>query len=780
MPETYSVEAVLRAVGGDEFVKTFERAQNSVKGLEKTAGTLRSIGNKMQSVGSNLTNKITKPALAAAGALATVTAVKGFGRLMGIDTARAKLKALGHDAGTVENIMDNALEAVTGTSYGMDEAATAAASAVAAGIEPGKELTKYLSLAGDAAAIAGTDFNEMGSIFNKVQTSNKAYNDSLSQLADRGIPIYQWLAKEAQVSEEAVFDMASQGEISSEMFRKAIEDNIGGAAQVIGEESLGAALKNVWADISRIGASFLDSGEDGKGFFTQLKPLVTEFREYLGSLETTAADLGAKFGESFANMIEKLRELKSWWDGLSPTIQGVIKKVTLFGTIGAVAIGPVITIIGKVASVIGTVMAVVGKLKIAFMIASKVIVAALGSLTWPIVAIIAAIAAVAAAVYFYWEPISEFFVELWQTISEIAIQAWEALWEFLQPIIQAIHDFIVEMFTKVMDFWNENGEAIMEASENVWNFIMTIIGFVIDIIVKKVQMMAETIMMIWNFLWPIVQAVVENVWNTIKIIVETAIDVVLGIIKLFSSLFTGDWQGVWDAAKGIAKSIWAGIVNLIRSQITGALNIITSILSSILNTFKDIWNKVKTAVSDGMNKVKGSIKDGMSKALTAVTDKVKDFFNAGKNIVTSIADGIKNAAGKVTDAISGVAGKIRDFLPFSPAKEGALKDIMNVKISESIAESIDKGRSVAVRAMSGLAGALHDEYPSDYSIAGRVGSINGGARSIVESGSNNTIKQPAIINVHVGSKRIASEIVDDITGMQNAKKYGNYKARRVT
>src|SRR5699024_325311 len=123
-----------------------------------------------------LTKKITKPAKIAGGGLARITIGKGFGRLGEIDNAEAKLDGLGHRGKDVKGIMNNAIESVKGTSFGLGEAATTASSAVAAGIEPGKELTRYLSLTGDAAAIAGTSMGEMGSIINKVQTSNKAYN----------------------------------------------------------------------------------------------------------------------------------------------------------------------------------------------------------------------------------------------------------------------------------------------------------------------------------------------------------------------------------------------------------------------------------------------------------------------------------------------------------------------------------------------------------------------------------------------------------------------------
>src|SRR5699024_11654803 len=125
----------------------------------------------------------------AGSALVGVGGVMGFGRLVGIDKERTKLEGLGHDAGSTEKIMDSAMDSVLGTSFAFEDAATMAATAVAAGIEPGKELTQYLTTTGDAAAIAGVSLDEMGGILNSVATSNKAYNGSLQQLSQRGLPI---------------------------------------------------------------------------------------------------------------------------------------------------------------------------------------------------------------------------------------------------------------------------------------------------------------------------------------------------------------------------------------------------------------------------------------------------------------------------------------------------------------------------------------------------------------------------------------------------------------
>ncbi len=348
----------------DSFESTSSRISGSVSNMsEKLSGfsdKVKNIGSSISNAGSKLTKYITTPAIAATTALTGITLVKGFNRLTGIDDAQAKLKGLGHNAESVTEIMNSALASVKGTSYGMDEAATTAASAVAAGIKPGQELTRYLSLTADAAAIAGSSMSDMGSIINKVQTSQMAYTEDLNQLADRGLPIYQWLADEAGVTAGEVKKMASEGQISSEMFLNAIEKNIGGAAKIIGESSFKATISNIGASISRIGANFLDAGGKGGGFFSTLKPMLVNFNDKLGILEDKAADLGVKFGESFQTVIDKIKVVQSNFESLSPSIQDTIIKGGAVGVAIAIGMGPALKVLGTGVSTLGTFINIMG------------------------------------------------------------------------------------------------------------------------------------------------------------------------------------------------------------------------------------------------------------------------------------------------------------------------------------------------------------------------------------------------------------------------------------
>ncbi|MEH6805009.1 MAG: tape measure protein [Rhodococcus erythropolis] len=264
------------------------------------------IGARMASgIGSAF--KVGGAAIGAAAALTIGTALnKGMERVVAIDDAKGKLAGLGHSTEGVATIMDSALKSVKGTAYGLGDAAGIAASAVAAGIKPGEELTKYLSLTGDAATIAGSSLGEMGSIFNKVQTSGKAYTDNLNQLSDRGIPIFQWLQDEYGVSSEALAKMVKEGKVDAETFNKVIQENIGGAALESGK-TLRGSFANMKAALGRAGASviepFVPMMKAGLGKITEFTDKVTPFlKAGAEKVASGLTDMGRAFMSSGASV----------------------------------------------------------------------------------------------------------------------------------------------------------------------------------------------------------------------------------------------------------------------------------------------------------------------------------------------------------------------------------------------------------------------------------------------------------------------------------------------
>ena len=265
-----------------------------------------SLGSGLANVATGITDYILKPLGAVAGAAGIATAALGFNRLVGIDTARSKLNALGMSAGDIQSSMDSALKSVKGTAFGLGDAAGAAASAAAAGVQQGQAMDDYLRSIVDVSAVAGVGLNEVSSIFGKVQSAGRASTGEINQLADRQIPIWQYLADEMGTTTDEVRKFASEGSISAQTFYDAVKNNISGAAVIMGQTSFMGAWQNVLAAVGRVGAAFLDAGGEGGGFFSQLKPIMADVTALLDNLTPKAAEFGVIFGKGFAAVVTEV------------------------------------------------------------------------------------------------------------------------------------------------------------------------------------------------------------------------------------------------------------------------------------------------------------------------------------------------------------------------------------------------------------------------------------------------------------------------------------------
>lgn len=264
---------------------------------DRATRVLQGFGAATQSVGRKVATAMKVASVAVSGIAAILGKMViggGISRALNIEDAQAKLKGLGHSVKTIENIMDSALKSVKGTAFGLDAAATAAASAVAAGIKPGKELTRVLALTGDTATITGRQFNEAGAIINKILASNRVSMEEVNQLQDAGLPIMQMLAKQYKVNTAELREMVSNGEVDSKIFLKAIEKNIGGAALASGNTTRGA-WENMKAAMARVGAAIV-------------KDIIPRVRDAFGDLTKWFDDNSDNIVKSVTNAMIKIEE----------------------------------------------------------------------------------------------------------------------------------------------------------------------------------------------------------------------------------------------------------------------------------------------------------------------------------------------------------------------------------------------------------------------------------------------------------------------------------------
>lgn len=784
------------------FTKAFQNATKTLNDLsERTKEISKKVseaGKKISSFGDQLTSKITKPALAATSALVGVTLVKGFSRLTGIDNAQAKLKGLGHDAKSVEQIMNSALESVKGTAFGMDEAATTAASAVAAGIMPGKELTRYLSLTADAAAIAGVSMAEMGSIINQVQTSQVAYTDNLNQLADRGIPVYEWLADEAGVAAADVKKMASEGKISSEMFLAAIEKNIGGAAKIMGESSFTAAIANIWASVGRIGANFLDAGGKGGGFFSAIKPMLADFNERLGVVEEKAADLGVKFGEAFNKVITKASELKTWFDDLSPSVQSLIVKGAGIGAAIAVGIGPALKIVGALTTGFSGVMSV------------------LGFLISPIGLAIAAFTGLAAVFGYQMATNEAFRSNVMSVFSSIGEKISNVV-ETVKGIVQAILPVFTAFFSSIMSGFNSAGGVgsgfglqlatifiglnpiiktvialfqnfgpqivaafqqissgiipvietigtmIGQLASSIIPIVMNTFASFIPVIVQLGSILASTLVTIlpivanlFNNLVPIIMMVVQQVAGILAVIIPLIANLATALIPALSMII----QTVMNIVTAVAPAFIA-IVQAIGAAIQALLPIISSIIQTVIHVVTNIIQVVtpiigfiSMVISTNISIIApivtfvAGIMTSIFAAIRPIVTVVTGVFDTVTQVISSVWQGIMVFTGKIFTSIgtiiSGLSGVVSGVFN---AISGIISRIMN-GVSNTITGVFNAIRG----AWSGLTGF----------VSGVFSGISGAVQKLV-----NQVK--GFVNNVIGGINAAVGLINKIPGVSIGK-----------
>ena len=409
-------------------------------------------------------------------------------------------------------------------------------------------------------------------------------------------------------------------------------------------------------------------------------------------LKNKAKNLGVAFGEELMPYIEDAIEwvggLVEKFKSLDDGTKEIIVKVGLFAAVA----GPVILVIGKIGMAVGGLLKTIGTvLTIAPKIMALVTANPIG------LAVGAAIAAVG------------LLIANWDTVKEAAagvrdwvVEKWEALSQGVSDAVGAVTGWVSEKWDAIKTKTEEIWTAITGFIGGIWEGITSTVGGAIDRVATTVGNVWDGIKTKTGEIWDGIKTGVGEKWESIKTTAATTWD---GMKTTIGTAWDNIKTNTGNALEKVGSTLgstWEDVKTKTSTTWETAKSTVAEKAKSIAGSIRENFSNAKRGVEETWGKITGAVSRGIGDALRTVTDFVGKFFNAGKNIVNSIANGISSAIGAVTGAIGRVAQKVRNFLPFSPAKEGPLRDLNKLNFGGTISDSIYKAKPKVSRAMGDI------------------------------------------------------------------------------
>ena len=629
--------------------------------------------------------KVGAGALGGLGAAVTgLAATGGISRALAIEDARAKLSGIGMDAEGVDKVMQNALNSVKGTAYGLGDAATVAASLSASGVQAGADLEGALKTVADTAQISGRSLTDVGAIFGSVAARGKLQGDDLLQLTSSGVPVLAMLGKHLGKTSEEISTMVSKGQIDFGTFNAAMQEGIGGAALKAGDTFKGA-WSNIKAALGRLGEGaatpVLNALRDS---FNKLIPAVDAVATQAGPLfeqfGTIVGDTASKVTSLIAGIIDGSSNVDWSWvtalkDGVVDLAQGgfaVLKPViseawnvlqTLVPVVGRV-LGKIMSLSGALmrnktamsilAGVAGTLAGAIGGLKLGRAIGEFYKLQKAVMLTR-----LAKVKDIAETVI-----LNSMYAGSW--VKQHALAFADLARKMAVATATKVKDIAVLAAQKgamVASTVATKGAAIAQKALNVamkanpiglvitaitaligalvWFFTQTEAGKKAwAAITQAFRSFIEWIGPAWQALWSGVSAVFSAVWEFIKSLVVGYFTFIFNTAMTIWNALAGFFTGLWEGVKAVFSAAWDWITTTITNNWNTFIAAGQAIWNALAGFFTGLWDGIKNTAIAVWNWITSTITNNWNTFLAGG----RALWNGFLSFFTGLWDSIKNAA----------------------------------------------------------------------------------------------------------------------------------------
>ena len=641
---------------------------------------------------------------ATAGVLAAGTAIgvalgSGFSRLSSLDTARAKLVGLGNDGATVAKIMGDATTAVRGTSFGLGEAASVAAGAVAAQIAPGEKLQSHLKSIANNASAAGMSMQDMGSIFNKAATqANGVQNDVIGMLADKGIPIYQKLGEQMGVTAGDVFKLASEGKISFEMFSDAATAAAGTVADEIGRTVPGA-FKNMLASLGRSGAGIFGgiNQETGEmyGLFARVAPLLQAVTAAMGPLEERAAGIGQTLDKLLDPGIQRVTDFfAKLGEGSGIASTGLVGIAGILGPLGgamaALGAGGLASILARLGP-LGAMLPGLG--------------GALGALASPLGIVAAAFAGFALT--------GGDFGSLVSSITGIIEQVVAALPGLVAQAATMIPNLVGSILSQLPLLLEAATSIVTALVQGLVTAIPVLIEGAVALVGGLVAAIVGNLPMIIDGAIQLVSALIEGIIVALPLIVEGALQLVTGLL----TAIIGALPMIIEGGIQLLMALIQGIVGALPMLLQAAMDLVSGLLLAIIENLPMIIEggiqlllSLITGLIDALPMLITAAIDLVLQLVTGLLTMLPQLIEAGIQLVVSLIVGLVEAIPQIIEMLPQIISAIWDGLM------GVDWLDLGVQIVMGIINGLGSMVGALVDAIVDLAGAAFDGFKDFFGI----------------------------------------------------------------
>ena len=598
-----------------------------------------------------------------------------------------------------------------------------------------------------------------------------------------------------------LLDGVKEGRVQMADFGNGIDKSM---AEIISQTDISADQFVGW------GQSIAQGGEGGqKAMLEATKALAgvedATVRNQLGTkmFGTMWEDQGMKIVDTIINAEDKTVDLKKGIDDVNSSTESLNQDPTVAMrkafTDLKTALEPVLTVIADViakiaewvqnnptlAATIAAIVSGIGILMGVLMVLSPIIstitalapilASAIGAISLPVLAVIAAIGlliAAGVAIYKNWDEISaaaasiwggikDFLVACWEGIKTAAVTIWDGLTSFFTQwgptILSAITGPIGALVSLIVNNW----DTIKSATSTVWNGIKTFLSGLWNGIKSAASAVWDgikayftTVLNIYKSLfttvWNAIKTAVTNVWNGLK----TTATTVWNAIKSFFTTVLNNYKTLFTNAWNAIKSVTTTVFNAVKSFITTVWNGIKTTISTVLNGIKStvttIWNSIKTTISTVLN----GIKSVVSTIWNGIKTTISTVLNGIKSVVSSVWNGIKSTVSSVLNGIKSVVTSVWNGI------KTTISNVMN-GIKTVISNAWNSAKTIVSNAVNGIKTTVSNVFDSLRNV---VSSAMGKVKSAIETGWNSAKSFLSGISLVSIGRNIIDGLANGISG----------------